>query len=63
MNVDLARVIAPLVINELLGVPVIICSPLIPRVVNPLVMALTLVATLSVGIVAINPAFALSITI
>ena len=62
VHVDLARVVAPLVINGLLGVPVVVCAPLVPSIVNPLVMSLTLVASLSVGIMSIDSAFALSIT-
>ena len=63
VHVDLARVVAPLVINGFLGVPVVVCAPLVPSIVNPLVMSLTLVAALSVGIVSIGSRFALSITI
>ena len=63
VHVDLTRVVAPLVINGFLGVPVVVCAPLVPSIVNPLVMSLTLVACLSVGIMCIDSRFALSITI
>ena len=53
-DVDLSGVVAPLVINRFLGVEVIIGSPLVPCVVNPLVVALALVADLSVGVVVIS---------
>jgi hypothetical protein len=54
VHVDLAGVVAPLVINGLLGVVVVVGSPLVPRVVVPLVVALTLVTGLSVGVVVIS---------
>ena len=54
VHVDLARVVAPLVINGFLGVPMVVGSPLVPCVVNPLVVALALVADLSVGVVGIS---------
>ena len=57
-HVDLARVVAPFVINRLLGVPVVVGAPLVPGVVDPLVVALTLVAALSVRVVSINRALA-----
>ena len=57
-HVDLARVVAPLVVNRLLGVPVVVGAPLVPGVVDPLVVALTLVAALSVRVVSINRALA-----
>ena len=63
VHVDLARVVAPLVINGFLCVPVVVCAPLVPSIVNPLVMSLTLMASLSVGIMSIDSRFALSITI
>ena len=50
-NVDLARLVAPLVVNGLLGVEVVVGAPLVPGVVNPLVVALALVAGLTVGVV------------
>ena len=53
-DVDLAGVVAPLVINGFLGIEVIVGSPLVPCVVNPLVVALALVADLSVGVVVIS---------
>ena len=53
-DVDLSGVVAPLVINRFLGVEVIVGSPLVPCVVNPLVVALALVADLSVGVVVIS---------
>ena len=53
-DVDLAGVVAPLVINGFLGVPMVVGSPLVPCVVNPLVVALTLMADLSVGVVLIS---------
>jgi len=53
-DVDLARVVSPFVINRLLGIEVVIGAPLVPGVVGPLVVALTLVARLSVGVVVIN---------
>jgi len=53
-DVDLAGVVAPLVINGFLGVPMVVGSPLVPCVVNPLVVALALVADLSVGVVGIS---------
>ena len=52
-DVDLSGVVAPLVINGFLGIPMVVGSPLVPCVVNPLVVALTLVANLSVGVVGI----------
>ena len=55
-HVDLARVVAPFVINSLLGVPVVVGAPLVPCVVNPLVVALALVSSLSVGVVGIDAA-------
>ena len=53
-DVDLARVVAPLVINGFLGIEMVVGSPLVPCVVNPLVVALALVADLSVGVVVIS---------
>ena len=53
-DVDLAGVVAPLVVNGLLGIPVVVGAPLVPGVVGPLVVALTLVASLSVGVVGID---------
>ena len=53
-DVDLARVVAPLVIDGFLGIPMVVGSPLVPCVVNPLVVALALVADLSVGVVVIS---------
>ena len=53
-DVDLARVVAPLVIDGFLGIPMVVGSPLVPCVVNPLVVALALVADLSVGVVGIS---------
>ena len=53
-DVDLAGVVAPLVINGFLGIPMVVGSPLVPCVVNPLVVALALVADLSVGVVGIS---------
>ena len=53
-DIDLARVVAPLVVDRLLGVPVVVGAPLVPGVVDPLVVALTLVTALSVRVVSIN---------
>ena len=53
-NVDLAGVVAPLVINGFLGVPMVVGSPLVPCVVNPLVVSLALVANLSVRVVLVG---------
>jgi hypothetical protein len=53
-DVDLAGVVAPLVVNGFLGIPMIVGSPLVPCVVNPLVVALALVADLTVGVVGIS---------
>ena len=53
-DVDLSGVVAPLVINGFLGIPMVVGSPLVPCVVNPLVVALALVADLSVGVVGIS---------
>ena len=53
-DVDLAGVVSPLVINGLLGIPMVVSSPLVPGVVDPLVVALTLMAGLSVGVVGID---------
>ena len=53
-DVDLAGVVAPLVINGFLGIPMVVGSPLVPCVVNPLVVALALVANLSVGVVLVS---------
>ena len=53
-DVDLARVVAPLVIDGFLGIPMVVGSPLVPCVVNPLVVALALVADLSVGVVLVG---------
>ena len=54
VHVDLARVVAPLVVDGLLGVPMVVGAPLVPRVVNPLVVALALVAGLSVAVVSVG---------
>jgi len=43
-NVDLAGVVAPLVVDVLLVVPMVVGAPLVPCVVNPLVVALALMA-------------------
>ena len=56
-DIDLAGVVAPLVVNGLLGIPVVVGAPLVPGVVDPLVVALTLMAGLSVGVVGIGAAF------
>ena len=53
-DVDLARVVSPLVINRFLGIPMVVSSPLVPGVVDPLVVALTLMAGLSVRVVGID---------
>ena len=53
-DVDLTRVVAPLVVDGLLGIPMIVGSPLVPCVVNPLVVALTLMAGLSVRVMGVN---------
>ena len=53
-DVDLTGVVAPLVIDGFLGIPMVVGSPLVPCVVNPLVVALALVADLSVGVVGIS---------
>ena len=53
-DINFARVVAPLVVDGLLGIPVIVGAPLVPGVVNPLVMALTLMATSSLGVVGID---------
>ena len=50
-HVDLAGLVAPLVVDGLLSVVVVVGAPLVPAVVNPLVVALTLVAGLTVGVV------------
>ena len=54
IHVDLARVVAPLVIDGFLGIPMVVGSPLVPCVVNPLVVALTLMAGLSVRVMGVN---------
>ena len=43
---------APLVVNILLAVKLVVGAPVVPRVVNPLVVALTLMTGLPVGFVA-----------
>merc|ERR1711934_728435 len=43
---------APLVVNILLAVELVVGAPVVPRVVNPLVVALTLMTGLPVGFVA-----------
>jgi hypothetical protein len=53
-DVDLAGVVAPFVVNGFLGIPVIVGSPLVPGVVDPLVVALALVADLTVGVMGIS---------
>ena len=53
-DVDLARVVAPLVINGFLGVPMVVGSPLVPSVVDPLVVALASVTNLTVRVVGIS---------
>ena len=53
-DVDLTRVVAPLVVDGLLGIPMVVSSPLVPCVVNPLVVALTLMAGLSVRVMGVN---------
>ena len=53
-DIDFARVVAPLVVNSFLGVPVVVGAPLVPGIVDPLVVALALMATLSVRVVSIN---------
>jgi len=50
-NVDLTALVAPLVVDGLLGVVVVVGTPLVPGVVDPLVVALTLVARLAVRVV------------
>ena len=65
-NVDLSRLVAPLVVDGLLGIPMVVGSPLVPGVVNPLVVALTLMARLSVRVVGIGTvlgAVAVSVTV
>ena len=54
VHVDLTGLVAPLVVDGLLGVEVVVGAPLVPCVVNPLVVALALVADLSVGVVGIS---------
>ena len=41
-DVELSGVVAPFVVNGLLGVPVVVGAPLVPGVVDPLVVALAL---------------------
>ena len=53
-DVDLAGVVAPLVINGFLGVPMVVGSPLVPSVVDPLVVALASVTNLTVRVVGIS---------
>ena len=53
-DVDLAGVVAPLVVDGLLGIEMVVGTPLVPGVVDPLVVALTLMAGLSVRVVGIN---------
>ena len=53
-DVDLAGVVAPLVVNGFLGIPVIVGAPLVPGVVDPLVVALALMADLTVGVMGIS---------
>ena len=55
VHVDLTGLVAPLVVNGLLGVEVVVGAPLVPGVVNPLVVALALVASLTVGVVGGGP--------
>ena len=51
VHVDLTGLVAPLVVNGLLGVEVVVGAPLVPGVVDPLVVALALVASLTVRVV------------
>ena len=53
-DVNLAGVVSPLVVDGLLGVPVVVGAPLIPGVVDPLVVALALVTNLTVGVVGVG---------
>ena len=53
-DVDLAGVVAPLVIDGFLCVEMVVGAPLVPGIVGPLVVALALMATLSVGGVSID---------
>ena len=53
-DVDLAGVVSPFVINRFLGVKVIVGAPLVPCVVNPLVVALAGVTNLTVGVVVVS---------
>ena len=62
-DVDFARVVAPFVVDSFLGVPMVVGSPLVPGVVNPLVVALTLVASSSLGVVGIDSAATLAVTV
>lgn len=62
-DVDLSRVVAPFVVDRFLGVPMVVGSPLIPGVVNPLVVALTLVASGSLGVVGIDSAATFAVTV
>ena len=54
INVDFTGVVAPLVVDGLLGIKMIVGTPLIPGIVVPLVVALTLVTSLSVGVVVVS---------
>jgi len=57
-DVDLSGVVAPLVVDVLLVIPMVVGAPLVPCVVNPLVVALALMALSSVVLVAIALAVA-----
>ena len=59
-DINFAGVVAPLVVDGLLGVPVVVGAPLVPGVVNPLVMALALMASSSLGVVGIDSAAAIA---
>ena len=52
--VDFSGVVAPLVVDGLLGIEVVVGAPLVPGVVSPLVVALTLVTSLSVRVVVVG---------
>ena len=54
IDVDFTGVVAPLVVEGFLGVKMVVGTPLIPSIVVPLVVALTLVTSLSVGVVAVS---------
>ena len=59
-HVDLARVVAPLVVDGLLGIVMVVDTPLVPGVVRPLVVTLTLMTALTVRVMAIGGIVTLS---